>query len=200
MARFEDQRPTDNDRYFWLCVIPLVPYSESHYSRPENANGFLTEAAYNFRPESDLAEATAQDLRRTGMFRDVFVTERNVDPGAPLILHGTITDTRWDGSAYAYMMGPYMAIPWVFGLPLGSVENTLSLKLELADASSGRVFWSNEINQTYQQTEGLYYNYATDFGYPVIFGQGIKGAATSLQNFLASQPPDFWETDKKQLR
>ena len=196
VTRFDDQRPTDNNRYFWVCVIPLVPYCESHYARPENANGFLTEAAYNFRPESDLAEATAQELRRTGMFRDVFVTDRTVDPGTPLVLRGTITNTQWDGTRYPYLLGPYMAIPWVFGLPLGSTQNTLSLKLELAEVSSGRVLWTDQINQTYGRTEGLYYNYATDFGYPVMFGEGIKGAAASLQNFLARQPAHFWESDK----
>lgn len=130
------------------------------------------------------------------MFRDVFVTDRKVDPGAALVLRGTLTNTRWDGMMYSYMVGPYAALPWVFGLPPGSVENTLSLKLEMAEASSGRVLWSNAINQTHDQTDGLYYNYATDFEYAAMFGQGIKGAAAALQTYLVSQPAGFPEIGK----
>ncbi len=190
---FDDQRQTTNERYFWACVIPLVPDCTSDYHRPENANGFLTEAAYNFRPDDDLAEATAKELARTGIFRDVFLTERKADPGAPLLMRGTITNTDWYGAEYSYLLGPYGSLPWLFGLPIGSARNSLELKLELVQVSDRRVLWSYKIHQTYQTTEGIYYNYATDFGYPQMFKAGIERAAASLQSYVESQPPHFWE-------
>src|SRR5262249_28589984 len=57
VQRFEDQRPTSNERHFWVCMIPLVPYCTADYQRPDTANGFLTAASYNFRPDQDLAQA-----------------------------------------------------------------------------------------------------------------------------------------------
>jgi hypothetical protein len=75
---------------------------------------------------------------------------------------------------------------------MGTVDDTLSLKLELVDNSNGTVLWTHEIHQTYEKTEGLYYNYAEDFGYPQMFGDGIKPAIASLENFVVTQPPSFW--------
>ncbi len=125
VERFQDERGSSNSRYFWLCIIPLVPYCSSSYSQPENANGFLTEAAYNFRPSDDLAEATTIELRQTGMFKDVFVTNRISDPTAQLTVRGTIDSTQWDGSEYSYLLGPYGSLLWIFGLPIGSAQNNL---------------------------------------------------------------------------
>ena len=56
-------------------------------------SGFVSAGAYNFRPSSDLASAAVTELRQSAIFHDVYVTDRSLDPGAQLILHGTITDT-----------------------------------------------------------------------------------------------------------
>ena len=77
VLQFQDQRATDNSTYFWLCIIPAVPYCTADYHRLESANGFLTAASYSFRPGEDLAQATAIELRQIGLFRDVFVTDRH---------------------------------------------------------------------------------------------------------------------------
>lgn len=192
VEHFQDQRGTENSRYFWLCIIPLVPYCSADYKRPENANGFLTEAAYNFRPTDDLAQATADELRQAGLFREVYVTDRTSDPNAQLLIRGYIVSTDWDGSAYSYLVGPYAGVFYVLGLPIGSVEGALNLKLELVDNSNGQVLWTQNISQSYEKTEGLYYNYAEDFGYPQMFHDGIKPAIASLQSFIASRPAGSW--------
>jgi hypothetical protein len=194
IERFEDKRETENSRYFWACMIPLVPYCTADYHRPDTANGFLTAGAYNFRPSEDLAQAAASDIRNAGMFRDVFVTDHNADPGATLVLRGAINNTDWNGTMYSYLLGPYGSIPWLFALPVGSVSNTLNVRLELAEASTGRVLWTTDINQGYEQTEGLYYNFGTDFGYSQMFREGMAAAVTSMKAYIASQPPNFWET------
>ncbi len=192
VEHFEDQRGTENSRYFWVCAIPLVPYCTADYKRPENANGFLTEAAYNFRPSDDLAQATAAELRQAGLFREVYLTDRPSDPNAQLLIRGNIISTDWDGKAYSYLVSGYSFVFYLLGLPMGSVQDTLSLKLELVDNSNGQVLWTHEITQSYEKTEGLYYNYAEDFGYPQMFHDGIAPAIASLQNFIATQPPGTW--------
>ncbi len=193
VEHFQDQRGTENSRYFWVCVIPLIPYCTSDYKRPENANGFLTEASYNFRPSDDLAQATSAELRQAGLFREVYVTDRTSDPNAQLAIRGNITSTDWDGTAYSYLIGPYAGLFYILGLPMGSVQDTLSLRLELVDNSNGQVLWTHDISQSYAKTEGLYYNYAEDFGYPQMFRDGITPAIASLQNFIATQPPGSWD-------
>jgi hypothetical protein len=193
VERFQDERGSSNSRYFWLCIIPLVPYCSSSYSQPENANGFLTEAAYNFRPSDDLAEATTIELRQTGMFKEVFVTNRISDPTAQLTVRGTIESTQWDGSEYSYLLGPYGSLLWIFGLPIGSAENNLRIKLELVERATGQQLWSTDINQDYSTTEGIYYNYATDFAYPQMYRTGMEAAVASLEAYVAQQPAAFWQ-------
>jgi hypothetical protein len=107
VEHFKDARGTQNSTYFWVCIIPLVPYCSATYQRPDTANGFLTEGAYNFRPDSDLANAAKTEIKQNDIFHDVFVTDREMDPGAQLILRGTIINTTWDGSRYSYLLGPY---------------------------------------------------------------------------------------------
>ncbi|HYB91375.1 MAG TPA: hypothetical protein VEC38_10045 [Candidatus Binataceae bacterium] len=192
VAHFQDQRGSENSYYRWLCAFPLVPYCTSTYDRPDAANGFLTVAAYSFRPTDDLAEAAALELRQTGMFRDVFVTDKTVDPGAPLMLHGTIQSTKWNGATYTYLLGPYGPLLWLFGLPIGSATNALALHLELADVASGRVLWTQDISQNYSITETYYSNFNKDFGYPTMFRDGMAPAVTSLESWVASQPQDYW--------
>jgi hypothetical protein len=121
------------------------------------------------------------------------VTDRPADPNANLLLRGNIINTDWDGTAYSYLVGPYAGLFYVLGLPMGSVQDTLSLKLELVNNANGHVLWTDEISQNYEKTEGLYYNYAEDFGYPQMFSDGIKPAIASLQSFVAAQPASFWQ-------
>jgi hypothetical protein len=193
VEHFQDQRGTENKRYFFLCALPLVPYCTATYHRPENANGFLTEGAYNFRPSDDLAQAAVTELRQAQIFRDAYLTDRTADPNSQLLLRGTIINTDWDGSEYSYMLGPYSSLLWLLGLPLGSVHDTLALRLELVETASGRVLWTTDINQTYDKTEGFYHNFAEDFGYPQMFRDGIAPAIASLESYIASQPPGFWD-------
>lgn len=194
VERFEDKRANGNERYFWVCLIPVVPYCTADYHRPDTANGFLTAGAYNFRPSEDLAQAAAGEIRGAGMFRDVFVTEHKADPGAPLILRGTIFNTDWNGTEYSYMLGPYSGVLWLLALPAGTAHNTLTVRLELAEASTGRMLWTTDINKSYERTEGLYYNYGTDFGYPEMYREGMQAAVASLESYIMSQPPNFWDS------
>jgi len=197
VLQFQDQRAAENSTYFWLCLIPLVPYCTADYHRLESANGFVTAGTYNFRPSEDLAKATADELRQTSLFRDVFVTDRATDPGAQLLLRGSIISTDWNGSRYSYLVGPYTGLFYLLGLPVGSVQDTLKLNLELVDPATSQILWSQAIDQDYAKTEGLYYNFGEDFGYPAMFRDGIKPALGSLESYVASQPPNVWQRYQK---
>ncbi|HEY6417730.1 MAG TPA: hypothetical protein VIX59_01900 [Candidatus Binataceae bacterium] len=192
VEQFQDQRGKENSTYRWLCLIPLVPYCEANYDRPDTANGFLTASSYNFRAGADLADATATELRQTNLFPHVSVISVGADPGQQLLLRGAVMNTEWHGTVYSYMLGPYGGLLWIFGLPVGAVHNTLKLKLELVDPASGRVLWSDDVNQDYAKTVGYYYNFGQDFGYPQMFSDGIRSAVASLETYVSSQPPGMW--------
>lgn len=192
VERFKDQRGDENSTYMWLCIIPLVPYCTAAYERPDTANRFLTVGAYNFRPDADFADAAALELKQDDIFRDVFVTGREMDPAAQLILRGTIINTNWDGTGYSYLLGPYGSLLWLFGAPIGTADNTLNVRLELVQQSNGAVLWTDEINQSYSKTEGIYYNYSMDFGYPQMFREGMRQAVASLEQYVSNQPQSFW--------
>jgi hypothetical protein len=191
VLKFQDQRETENTTYSWLCIIPLIPYCTDYYHRPETAS------EYNFRPDEDLANATAVELRQTGLFRDVFVTDRATDPGAQLLLRGTIISTDWNATRYAYLLGLNSDLFYIFGLPIDPVKETLKLKLELIDPVTSQVLWTGTVDQDYAKTEGLYYNYGEDFGYPAMFREGIKPALGSLESYVVSQPPNVWQHYQK---
>jgi hypothetical protein len=192
VPHFQDDRPEQNSTHFFLCLIPAVPYCKASYHRPDTANGFHTVNSYNFRPSEDLAEAAASELRQTGMFREVYVTDRSQDPSAQLVLRGTIMNTDWDGTRYTYGLAGDGQVLWLLGLPLGTVDDHLSVGLDLVEERSGTVLWHYDLSREYQKTEGLYYNYGEDFGYAKMFREGMKDAMASLENYVRSQPAGFW--------
>src|SRR5207245_1582610 len=116
VPHFQDQRAEENKTYFWLCVIPLVPYCTATYHRPEAANGFQTVNSYNFRPSEDLATATTDELRQSHIFREVYTTERDSAPGSQLVLRGTIVNTDWTGTRLSYGLAGDGDALWLIGL------------------------------------------------------------------------------------
>lgn len=191
---FKDDRPDANHTYLWLCMLPLVPYCTADYDRPDSANGFLTMSAYDFRPATDLANAAASEMRNSGLFRDVYVTDRSVEPEAQLMLRGVIHDTNWQGTRYAYMLGPYQGLLYATGLPIGSVDDTLTLDLQLVEQANKRVLWTYTVNGESKITESYYKHFSDDFSYPQIFRDGMKGAVESLRAYVNSQPESFWSS------
>jgi hypothetical protein len=193
VPHFEDERAEQNKTWFWLCVIPAVPYCTAMYHRPENANGFQTAGAYDFRPSEDLSSATVRELRNTGMFKEVYATERDSAPGAQLVLRGTIESTDWEGTRTSYGLAGDGDLLWLLGLPIGTVDDHMKVKLQLVEQASGRELWSYDIDEDYKKTEGIYYNYAEDFGYPQMYRDGMSKAMSSLRDYVASKPPGFWQ-------
>src|SRR5438105_2350374 len=115
---FQDVRAEENKTYFFWCMIPAVPYCTAHYHRPDTANQFNTVGTYSFRPSEDLARASADEIRQTGLFREVYVSQRASPPEAQLILRGTIENTDWNGIHYTYGLGGDGQALWLLGAPL----------------------------------------------------------------------------------
>ena len=190
---FQDRRGQDNTYYVLLYLIPLVPYGAIHYDRPDGANGFLFHAAYNFRPSEDLAKAAVEELQQNGFFSEVFLTQREKEPGVDLILSGDIQEARYDGKLISYGLSAYGPLLWFFGLPAGTTHNGLTLAMTLKRTSDGQTVWSHKVSGDWGKTVGLYYNWAADFdGIPLILKDGLHEGMTRLANDLQSKPLSYW--------
>lgn len=189
---FLDMRSQDNISYRPLHLIPLVPYANIHYDRPDAANRFISHAAYNFRPSEDFAKALVAEVKQNRFFEEVFFTQREVEPGADLVLTGKIKNTQYNAKTISYGLSVYAPFAWLIGLPVGTAHNSLSLVLEMTRPSDGAVVWFYELNGESGKTIGLYYNWASDFdGYPMMLREGLHKAMEELAHDLQSKDLDY---------
>lgn len=189
---FKDERQTSNWTYLIACAVPAVPYCDTTFHRPERMRAFLSASGYSFNPSTDLAASAAEEIRRAQVFRAVYVSDEPAPKEAQLILRGEIFSTDWDSTVYTYGLSNEGELLWVFGAPIGTFTNTLEVNLILLQASNQRILWQYQVKERAKATEGYYHNYGGDFVYPKLFREGMKGAVGSLEEYVASQPRDFW--------
>jgi hypothetical protein len=82
----EDKRRQNNTNAVYLYLIPLMPYGTMEYDRPDEANGFMSYAAYNFKPSEDIAKAVVEEMKQNKIFEEVFYTQREYEPGVDMIV------------------------------------------------------------------------------------------------------------------
>jgi len=193
---FRDLRGENNTNSLLLYMIPLMPFGWINYDRPDAANGFLFHAAYNFRPPEDLAKAAVDELQQDQFFSEVFLTQREHEPGVDLILSGEIQEARYDAKMISYGLSVEGPLLWFFGLPAGTTHNGLMLTMALKRASDEQTVWSHKVSGNWGKTVGLYYNWAADFdGIPLILKEGLHEGMTRLANDLQSKPLSYWRGD-----
>ncbi|GEM_PF-1138884 len=195
---FTDARPRQNTfggygLNGYPCLLPPTPFCTADYQRPETEHSFVTRTSYEFRPQDDLARAVAEEIKQVGLFEDVKVARASNLSEGPLVMRGQISSTRWRGSLYTYLLGPYDAFAWLVGAPIGSSWNELRLSLQLVDQRTDKTLWTYELYGAESHTEWLYYNYGRDFTYPAILQSQVPEMLKSLALYIGSQPRTFWE-------
>jgi hypothetical protein len=191
---FLDARGQNNTSYLPLDLIPLVPYASLHYDRPDASNRFIYHAAYNFRPSEDFARAVVDEMKQNHFFEEVFLTQREREPGVDLTVTGKIISTRYNAKVLSYGLSVYGRLLPLLGLPIGTTQNSISLILEMKRASDGVVVWSYEVNGEWGKTVGIYYNWAADFdGYPLILREGLHAGMEKLADDLRTKELDYWK-------
>lgn len=65
---FKDSRGNENNNYFLLTLIPLIPYASKNLDQPEN-----DQSAYLFRPKSDLPNAFISEFESKQMFKEIII-------------------------------------------------------------------------------------------------------------------------------
>ena len=133
-------------------------------------------------------------MKQNRFFEEVFLTEREREPGVDLIVTGKITNTLYSGTIISYGLSLYGPLLWLTGLPVGTAHNTVSLSLQMDRPSDNATVWSCEVNGDWGKTVGLYYNWASDFdGYPLILRQGLHACMEKLADTIRTEDPDYWK-------
>jgi len=177
----EDKRLNMNNAGgYFLYLIPLMPYGQAQYTRPDSANMFVTVTKYEFTPSEDLAKAIVTSLRRSNLFKNVFFTYGG-DTSPDLLIKGSILSTDYQGKIYSYglsIIGPDL---WLFGLPAGSSYNQLKLDLTLNKPDTSELIWEYSFNKENTVVQGYYYNWGHDVkAYSDLMQDGMNEAIKDL--------------------
>ncbi|MFH1772276.1 MAG: hypothetical protein ABH872_05620 [Candidatus Omnitrophota bacterium] len=184
----EDERGnTNNSGGYFLYLVPLMPFGEAHYNRPESAKPFNTISEFDFSPAEDLAKAIATSLRNSNLFENVYFS---YGPGdSDLLITGSMKSTEWKGKVYSYGLSVFGPNLWFFGLPAGSSYNQLALDLYLKKPDTKEILWDYSINKERRIVQGLYYEWGKDVkGYSLLMQDGMNEAVKSLAERLNNIP------------
>jgi hypothetical protein len=146
---FEDQRDSTGDCILW-ALFPLIPYSSCQIPRPLLASGVS-------RPVDDFAQALAEELQATDRFTSADFAFRN--ESADVVFNGWIVGTDEHETIITYGLGPAGVLLWTVGLPAGTVDIDLSLRLACTDRNGSKLF-----DRTYSAAPYHHVNWIGDPG------------------------------------
>ena len=159
---FDDQRKNENSNNWALYLIPLMPYGWQDLNTPEGVNMHATSTQWQWRPNEDIAKATAEEINHSGIFKETFFSNRAND--GDLVLQGTIISTKYDGKILSYGLSAYGPMFWLLGLPAASVSNELVLQFKLEDRKNKKVIWQKNYTENVSQLSWIY-SLSADFQY-----------------------------------
>ncbi|MFN8640668.1 MAG: hypothetical protein U0802_03025 [Candidatus Binatia bacterium] len=133
----------------FLTYVPLVPYVEIPYERLDQSLQIGRREVGDDLPDDELfpskmARAMADDLARSGLFREVTFVPSGASPSSDYVLRGTLRSTRFDLNATSYMLGMAGVLLWLAPLPIGSNTADVAIDLELVDRA-GQVVWHHAL-------------------------------------------------------
>jgi len=187
---FEDLRGSKVKDEYWKAAIPLVLYGELEYDRPEEVENPEEVDVVRFDPPKDFAEATAMELRESGVFSSVVYAGNGNAPPSDLVFHGTIRSTNWERRLYTYLLGPLGTIFWIVGIPMGQHTTTVELDLRLTPASDPSVVvWEMSMEFKGKKWDSPYYNLEEAVQtYPFALQEALRPAVLDLVQLAEEDP------------
>ena len=187
----EDLRGTAVKEEYWKATIPLVPYGETRYQRPETVKKPEEVDVVKFDPANDFAQSIAAELNQAQIFSSVnFVKDEGQQP-ADLTFRGRLRSTDWNRRLYTYLLGPVGVVFWMVGLPMSETTTDLELDLQLTPINDpSKVLWNMTMDFEGKQLDGPYYGLENAVeSYPEALQEALKPAIADLVS-LANQDPD----------
>jgi hypothetical protein len=187
----EDLRGKDVKEEYWRATIPLVPYGDTIYERPEAAENPEKVDIVRFDPSEDFAKAIAAELAQSGVYSSVkFAKDAQQEP-ADVVFRGRLRSTEWKRRLYSYLLAPVGVVFWMLGLPMSETTTDLELDLRLTPLSDpAKVLWNMTMDFEGKQFDGPYYGLENAVeSYPLALQEALKPAIADLVG-LANQDPN----------
>lgn len=181
---FDDRRVNENSNNWGLYLIPLMPFGPQTLNTPEGVNRHATSTQWQWRPNEDIAKATAQEFNSAGLFREVFFSNRASE--GDWVLHGTINSTKYDGKILSYGLSAYGPMLWFLGLPAASVSNELDVTFALEDQKTKRTLWQKEYKEKMSAMSWIY-SVKADFEYAALLKKILLQATKDMKADLAKK-------------
>lgn len=174
-----DQRSPENSNKLLMYMLPIMPFGWQELNVPEGFQGHVTSAAWLWKPNEDLAKATAEEISKSHLFKDAFFTNRASD--GELILEGEIKSTKYNGKILSYGLSVYGPMLWFIGLPAGTFSNELILDFKLKEINSSITLWSKQYKNSISNTAWLYHM-PSDFEYSDMLKKTLLQVVKDIQS------------------
>ncbi|GJL68448.1 MAG: hypothetical protein NPIRA06_10830 [Nitrospirales bacterium] len=187
----EDLRGNEVKEEYWKAAIPLVPYGDTQYQRPETVKHPEEVDVVKFDPTNDLAQSIAAELSHAGIFSSVnFAKDEGQEP-ADLVFRGRLRSTDWSRRLYSYLFAPVGVVFWMLGLPMSETTTALEMDLRLTPLSDpSKVLWNMTMEFEGKQLDGPYYGLENAAeSYPEALQEALKPAVADLIG-LANEDPN----------
>lgn len=149
----KDERGMKNSDNMLLCILlPLIPYCEADFERPEN-----TINAFGFKASDDLAKAFVEELKQNNIFNDVFFTQNENDLNADIIMTGTVHTAKINQKTTFYGLTVFGDLLWVLGLPAGNMTTILDVDYKINKVSDKTLLWNYTLKDSKERIMGIYY-------------------------------------------
>jgi len=186
----EDLRGNVKKDEYWKVTIPLIPYGDRKYERPETAENPEEIDVIRFDPPNDFAKAIASELSQAGVFSSVKFVPDEKQEVADLVLRGNIKATDWERRLTTWGFGPVGVVFWIFAAPMSWTTTTLEMDISLTPANDpNKVLWRQKMIAEGSWTDGIYYNLGEPAElFPESLQEALKEAVDDLVN-IANQNP-----------
>lgn len=186
----DDLRGNAVKEEYWKATIPLVPYGDTLYQKPEKIEKPEQVDVVRFDPPNDFAKAMAAELSQAGIFSSVNFSQNPGQHPADLAFRGRLRATDWKRRLYTYLLGPVGVVFWLVGLPMSETTTELELDLQLTPINNpDKVLWSMTMEFEGKRLDGPYYGLeAAVESYPQAIQEALKPAVADLVS-LANQDP-----------
>jgi hypothetical protein len=186
----EDLRGQGVKEEYWKATIPLVPYGDTMYERPEAAENPEEVDVVRFDPPHDFAKAIAAELSQAGIYSSVKYAQDDRQEPADVAFRGRLRSTEWKRRLYSYLFAPLGTVFWFLGLPMSETTTGLQLDLRLTPVNDpNQVLWNMTMDFEGKQLDSPYYGLeAAVESYPLALQEALKPAIADLVG-LANQDP-----------
>ena len=186
----KDLRGNKVKEEYWRVAIPLIPYGDTHYDRPERAENPEKVDVVRFDPPNDFAKSIAAELSQAGVFSSVRFVPEGQKEDADVVVRGSIKATDWKRRLTTWGLGPVGPVLWVLGAPMSWTSTTLEMDLRITPVNDPkRVLWRQKMTAEGEWTDGVYYNLESPVTlFPEALQEALREAIADLVN-LANEDP-----------